>query len=72
MARIEARYQKDVLQALNFTGGFADFVKMVKADAQFYALTPEALLEVHLILFYPPPFSVEFAVCLWYNLLAVE
>ena len=45
VARIKAEMQK-IITRLNFEGSFADFLKFLRTDAQFYAETPEQLLQI--------------------------
>ncbi|NVK52376.1 MAG: DUF885 domain-containing protein [Flavobacteriaceae bacterium] len=43
VARIKAEMQQ-IIKDLNFKGSFADFLKFLRTDAQFYAKTPKELL----------------------------
>ncbi|MGH9460981.1 MAG: DUF885 domain-containing protein [Vicinamibacteria bacterium] len=36
---------KDVIEALGFEGGYAEFLEFLRTDPRFYASTPEALLQ---------------------------
>ena len=45
VARIKAEMQK-IINSLNFKGSFADFLKFLRTDAQFYAKTPKELLMI--------------------------
>jgi uncharacterized protein (DUF885 family) len=45
VARIKAEMQK-IIKNLNFKGSFADFLKFLRTDEQFYAKTPEQLLQI--------------------------
>lgn len=45
VARIKAEMQK-IISSLNFTGSFADFLKFLRTDEQFYAKTPKELLMI--------------------------
>lgn len=45
VARIKAEMQK-IINSLNFKGSFADFLKFLRTDAQFYAETPKELLMI--------------------------
>ena len=44
VARIRAEME-ETMQKAGFRGGFADFLEFLRTDAQFYAKTPEQLLE---------------------------
>jgi len=44
VARIRAKME-DTIRASGFRGSFAEFQRMLRTDARFYATTPEALLE---------------------------
>ncbi|MGB3776494.1 MAG: DUF885 domain-containing protein, partial [Leeuwenhoekiella sp.] len=43
VARIKAEMEK-IIKKVNFTGSFADFLKFLRTDKQFYATTGDALL----------------------------
>jgi len=45
VARIKAQMQT-IIKDLNFNGSFADFLKFLRTDEQFYAKTPEQLLMI--------------------------
>jgi uncharacterized protein (DUF885 family) len=45
VARIKAKMEA-IISALNFKGSFADFLKFLRSDKQFYAETPEELLMI--------------------------
>jgi len=45
VARIKAKMQQ-VIKNLNFDGSFADFLKFLRTDEQFYAKTPKELLMI--------------------------
>jgi len=45
VARIKAEMEK-IITALNFRGSFADFIKFLRTDEQFYAKTPKELLMI--------------------------
>ncbi len=45
VARIKAEMQK-IIDELNFKGNFADFLKFLRTDKQFYAKTPKELLMI--------------------------
>ncbi|EDP71342.1 hypothetical protein FBALC1_02622 [Flavobacteriales bacterium ALC-1] len=45
VARIKAKMEK-IIEGLNFKGSFADFLKFLRTDEQFYAKTPEELLMI--------------------------
>jgi len=45
VARIKAEMEK-IIKDLNFNGSFADFLKFLRTDAQFYAKTPKELLMI--------------------------
>ena len=45
VARIKAKMEK-IIDDLNFKGSFADFLKFLRTDEQFYAKTPEQLLMI--------------------------
>ncbi|MFK8058465.1 MAG: DUF885 family protein [Polaribacter sp.] len=45
VARIKAEMQK-IIKSLNFKGSFADFLKFLRTDKQFYATTPKELLMI--------------------------
>lgn len=45
VARIKAEMEK-IIKEVNFEGSFADFLKFLRTDEQFYAKTPEELLMI--------------------------
>ena len=45
VARIKAEMQK-IIKEVNFKGSFADFLKFLRTDEQFYAKTPKELLMI--------------------------
>ncbi|MEW7290057.1 DUF885 domain-containing protein [Aquimarina sp. 2304DJ70-9] len=45
VARIKAQMEQ-IIKELNFKGSFADFLKFLRTDEQFYAKTPEELLMI--------------------------
>ena len=45
VARIKAEMEK-IITALKFNGSFADFIKFLRTDEQFYAKTPKELLMI--------------------------
>lgn len=45
VARIKAEMQK-IIKEVNFKGSFADFLKFLRTDSQFYAKTPKELLMI--------------------------
>ncbi|WP_299012168.1 DUF885 domain-containing protein [uncultured Polaribacter sp.] len=45
VARIKAEMQK-IIKNLNFKGSFADFLKFLRTDEQFYAKTPKELIMI--------------------------
>ncbi len=45
VARIKAEMEK-IIEDLNFEGSFADFLKFLRTDEQFYAKSPEQLLMI--------------------------
>jgi len=45
VARIEGRFQKEVLDVLNFKGTFTEFADSLKNDSSFFYEAKEELLE---------------------------